>query len=524
MNFEALRADLLEAVHLAQVLGLEGEAEEARRVLLEADERIGLTSSNYTLALVGGTGVGKSSLLNALAGTSVSDVSVLRPTTEDPVAWVRSDNLDDVSELMEWLDIQNVVAHESEDFRGVALLDLPDFDSVATEHKMTVDRLLPRLDAVIWVVDPQKYDDERLYEYLRPRGRREAVVEIAINKIDLLSGAELEAVSADIRQRLAAVGVDPDGIHQLSAADGTGIQELIEVIRERAASKQVVLEKLELEMKSTIKDLAVGAGAEDFGRSPGPSPSVEKVTEGVLGVIDPDGLSAQVANAHLSKARLVAGSILTRLTGLFRLVSGSKRRTGDPVRYLRTWRSRGDLSRATNALRDVYVDATGDVPARLRAGVLESVEPAAIKDSLTEAVDEAVISVSRDIEVSTPWTWRVLSFFQIVALIGLLGSVAWLLTIWLGPIDLIVGSVEVWLLGEVPTPIALLVGSLILSLLVGGLVRLAAIWRGKRAARRVELALRQVVDAHVADHGLQRLNAVVDARARLGEIYRSSQS
>src|SRR5437667_12730214 len=35
---------------------------------------------------MGGTGVGKSTLLNALAGDSIAQASVARPTTRDPVA------------------------------------------------------------------------------------------------------------------------------------------------------------------------------------------------------------------------------------------------------------------------------------------------------------------------------------------------------------------------------------------------------------------------------------------------------
>src|SRR5437899_6217830 len=48
--------------------------------------------------LMGGTGVGKSTLLNALAGSPIAQSSFTRPTTRDPVVYfhqsVRSERLD----------------------------------------------------------------------------------------------------------------------------------------------------------------------------------------------------------------------------------------------------------------------------------------------------------------------------------------------------------------------------------------------------------------------------------------------
>src|SRR5437763_13531863 len=50
------------------------------------------------IMLMGGTGVGKSTLLNALAGGAVAQASIVRPTTRDPVVYyhesVRPDRLD----------------------------------------------------------------------------------------------------------------------------------------------------------------------------------------------------------------------------------------------------------------------------------------------------------------------------------------------------------------------------------------------------------------------------------------------
>ena len=118
------------------------------------------------LALVGGTGVGKSSLLNALAGSSVSDASARRPTTAHPLAWVPRSSRPDLGGLLGWLGIPDdeVRDHEEDALGNVAILDLPDLDSVEVEHRERVEAILPRVDAVVWVTDPEKYHDAILHD------------------------------------------------------------------------------------------------------------------------------------------------------------------------------------------------------------------------------------------------------------------------------------------------------------------------------------------------------------------------
>ena len=96
---------------------------------------MGFPGDAYVLAFVGGTGVGKSSLLNALAGETVSPASVRRPTTSVPVAWVPAAERTALEPLLEWLGVDEVREHGATDLGPVAILDLPDMDSVATEHR-----------------------------------------------------------------------------------------------------------------------------------------------------------------------------------------------------------------------------------------------------------------------------------------------------------------------------------------------------------------------------------------------------
>src|SRR5438552_2032913 len=86
------------AIGAARTLGLDTAA--AASVRDTARARARFPSDTYVLALVGGTGVGKSTLLNALAGDQVSPASARRPTTSDPVAWVPADKSGQLADLM----------------------------------------------------------------------------------------------------------------------------------------------------------------------------------------------------------------------------------------------------------------------------------------------------------------------------------------------------------------------------------------------------------------------------------------
>src|SRR5690625_3976848 len=121
---------------------------------------------DYTVvALVGGTGSGKSSLFNALTGIDFARVGVKRPTTSEPLACVWGEGAD---RLLDHLEIasHNRFQRESEldvgtedELRGLVLIDVPDHDSVAAEHREIVDQIVPLVDVLIWVLDPQKYAD-----------------------------------------------------------------------------------------------------------------------------------------------------------------------------------------------------------------------------------------------------------------------------------------------------------------------------------------------------------------------------
>jgi GTPase Era involved in 16S rRNA processing len=224
MTLSASLAALDDAVDAAAALAL--DTARARQVLADARRRLGFEGSAYVLAFVGGTGVGKSSLLNALAGTVVSTASARRPTTRTPVAWVAESAREETGPLLGWLDVHEVRDHRNAVFADVAILDLPDVDSTTPEHRARVDELLPRVDAVVWVADPEKYRDAVLHDdYLRrwaPRLARQLVV---LNKADRI-GPDAERLREHLAASLRAEGIENVGVAVTSATRDGDAHEL----------------------------------------------------------------------------------------------------------------------------------------------------------------------------------------------------------------------------------------------------------------------------------------------------------
>jgi GTP-binding protein EngB required for normal cell division len=243
-----------------------GVRETVRSSLDSVGERLELGVDHTVVALVGGTGSGKSSLFNALSGLRFADVGARRPTTSAVTACTWGS----AARLLDWLGVapdrrierESALDGESQaDLRGLVLLDLPDHDSVASEHRAVVDRLLPMVDLLVWVVDPQKYADDALHSgYLRHLGGHEGSMLVVLNQIDTVPVSEQGALLHDVARLLREDGLSDVPVHSLSALTGDGVPVLRGALARAVAGRGQAELRAEAELTDAAAALATAVG------------------------------------------------------------------------------------------------------------------------------------------------------------------------------------------------------------------------------------------------------------------------
>jgi|GEM_PF-2463224 len=243
-------------------------AAELKRLFRAADDRL-------CLGLVGGTGVGKSTLINALAGEEISPSSEVRPTTDRLVLYRHRDNSFSLAED------EQVRLHQAGPLKRIALADFPDFDSIEPGHRRTLARHFPKLDLLLWVVDPGKYADLAFFDWLAlaPQARVNCV--FIFNKIDEYrsrygpeSAAVLNEVIGDFENKLQKhAGLDRPMILPLSAqqafdsrdhaGQNSGFAALIGLIDDlKEKKRRLAVKELNLAARTRALVLEIGAEAD----------------------------------------------------------------------------------------------------------------------------------------------------------------------------------------------------------------------------------------------------------------------
>ena len=517
---EVALAHLNRAIEAARMLGLpthEGEA-----VIAGSTARLGFPADTYVLALVGGTGVGKSSLLNALAGERVSNASARRPTTDVSVAWVPSKARSDLEQLLKWLAVGEIREHEDGD-TGVAILDLPDIDSVDQAHRDRVELLLPKVDSVVWVTDPEKYHDAVLHDdFLRrwiPRLDRQAIV---VNKSDRLRGDEINEVRRDLERdvatSLAVAGRRPPPVIVTSALDGrSDLQELRRWLGKQIEAKRVVRDRIVAIASESVVQLAREAGvdptrpAQPFLPPTARRAATQAVTFAVLRQLGMPALKQQAVAATRARARARGtGPVGLLMSAVYR-ISGREARGADPNRYLVRWREHGPLAPAVDAARRALAGPIKAAPPRVRPVLAASVEPSNLERRLAIAVDRAVARGDRTVPSSR--FWPAIGLLQTLATASIVLSAAWI-AIWIlarPPVD----SVVLPGLGQLPIPFLALVVSLVAGYLLVRLLGWHAGWVGHRWAAQLSEEVGEAVEHEMTGRAFEQFDALEEAREAL---------
>lgn len=183
------------------------------------------------VALFGGTGVGKSSLLNRLAGAQIARTGAERPTSREVTVFVHEGVK--LRTLPPELPLRQVgVSHHANgEQRDVMWIDCPDIDSTVTDNRELALAWLAHADLVVYVVSPERYRDDAGWRVLRNRGERHGWV-FVMNRSD--EGHPEQSV--DFARLLGEAGFsDPQVLRTSCKKPGTGSDEfdrLIELIRQ----------------------------------------------------------------------------------------------------------------------------------------------------------------------------------------------------------------------------------------------------------------------------------------------------
>ena len=163
------------------------------RDLMFLSDKLNNESDYFHVFLLGGTGSGKSSLLNCLAGQSIAEVGIQRPTTSELTLYggVKGFTIPGV----------NFKAFSSEqefdfDLKSLILWDFPDFDSFDTTNHSWSYFLKHYADCIFLVVHPEKTKQESLNKIIKEYPEIPSV--LVLTHEALLTSDELLQIKKDL--------------------------------------------------------------------------------------------------------------------------------------------------------------------------------------------------------------------------------------------------------------------------------------------------------------------------------------
>ncbi|MEQ4523484.1 ABC transporter [Nocardioides kribbensis] len=214
-----LRGALQAAELPLEVPGVEAQRAARREMVDQLEDYViprVMTIDAPMLTVVGGsTGAGKSTLVNSLVGTRVTQPGLLRPTTRSPVLVHHPDDAEWFGQDRLLPDLARV-AHSTDDPdalqlvpselipSGLAILDAPDVDSVEERNRTLAAQLLAAADMWLFVTSAARYADQVPWDSLRGAADRATAVAIVL---DRTPPEAVQTVAAHLARMLASRGL-----------------------------------------------------------------------------------------------------------------------------------------------------------------------------------------------------------------------------------------------------------------------------------------------------------------------------
>ncbi len=146
------------------------------------------------VALMGGTGTGKSTLFNSLAGSSISEVGHRRPLTRNAVILAHEEaapSLRKCPVVRIGMESQargdayeaSIVTHRRAELAHMVPIDTPDIDSVEISNRVNAENFFIISDAILLVTSQEKYGDLAGHEMTQRASRWEKRTFFVMNKV-----------------------------------------------------------------------------------------------------------------------------------------------------------------------------------------------------------------------------------------------------------------------------------------------------------------------------------------------------